>query len=263
MRNTSPQFFLGALLIAAGMATAQAQAENMSSEQWRFEATPYLFASGMKGTVGARGVTTDVDESFSDILENLDIAFLGLLEARKGPWTLGLDAQYIELSMDAMRSWQGPLGNGNTATLDASFKQQIYQPFVGYRVLDSATKVDLIAGARYTSLAPDVKLTLNTGASLLPDGSRSVSTSKHWWDAVVGVRFTTPIADKWAFAGYADIGAGGADLTYQAAAGINWQFAKDYSAKVGYRYLAQDYEKDGFLWDVKMSGPYLGLGIVF
>jgi hypothetical protein len=263
MRNTYSPFFIGALLVTAGLAATPAQADDTGGEQWQFEVTPYLFAAGMKGTVGARGVTADVDVSFSDIAENLDAGFLGLFEARKGPWTFGVDAIYLKLSIDAMRTWQGPLGNGNTATLDATFKQQLYQPFVGYRVLDGTTKIDLIAGARYTSLDPTVRLTLDTGAALLPDGSRSVSTSKNWWDAVVGVRLKTPIADKWAFAGYADIGAGGSDLTYQVAAGVNWQFAKDYSVKIGYRYLAQDYQKDGFLWDVKMSGPYVGLGIVF
>jgi opacity protein-like surface antigen len=55
----------------------------------------------------------------------------------------------------------------------------------------------------------------------------------------------------------------GSDLTYQAIAGANWQFAKNFSAKAGYRYLHQDFEVDGFVWDMALHGVYLGLGIRF
>ena len=63
--------------------------------------------------------------------------------------------------------------------------------------------------------------------------------------------------------GYIDIGAGGSNLTYQVMAGANWEFAKGYNLKLGYRHLYWDYEKSGAVWDVKTSGPYLGLGIQF
>lgn len=253
-----------ALLLAASLAAFPAVAEPAGSDQWQFEVTPYLFASGLKGTVGARGVAAQTDLSFNDIFSNLDAAALALFEARKGRWTFGVDAIYMKLSDGANKSFQGPLGFSNNIALELKMKQQLYQPFVGYRVFDEHTKVDLIAGARYTKLDAKATLTLTTGLALLPDGSRSVSGSESWWDPIIGVRVQTPIADKWSFVGYADVGVGGeSDSTYQLAAGINWQYAKQFSAKFGYRYLAQDYKKDGFVWDVKMSGPYIGLGIAF
>ena len=63
--------------------------------------------------------------------------------------------------------------------------------------------------------------------------------------------------------GYADVGAGESDLTYQFAAGANWSVNDRFAMKVGYRYLYWDYEDDGTVWDVAVSGPYLGLGISF
>jgi opacity protein-like surface antigen len=99
----------------------------------------------------------------------------------------------------------------------------------------------------------------------LPDGSRSVSARESWWDPVIGVRVLVPLAEAWTLVGYADIGGFGvgSDLTYQLLAGVNWQFARSVSAKVGYRYFYQDYEQDGFIWDMAASGFYLGAGFKF
>lgn len=255
---------VAALALAAALTAAPALAEPAGSDQWQFEVTPYLFASGLKGTVGARGVTTDVDVGFSDIVDVLDFGIAGLFEARKGRWTFALDGSYMKISAGGNRSFQGPLGFVNNAALDVGFTQQSYAPYVGYRVLDERTKVDLIGGARYTSLESDLTLGLSTGDPLLPDGSRSVSGSVSWWDPIIGVQVSTPIADKWSFVGYADVGVGGeSDSTYQLQALLKWQFGETYSAKFGYRYLVQDYRKDGLVWDLKFSGPYIGLGIAF
>ena len=113
-----------------------------------------------------------------------------------------------------------------------------------------------------------VQSELNSGQDskypdLLPDGSREVGRKDDWWDAAIAVRVVAPFANKWNFAGYADIGAGGSDLTYQLLAGVNWQFGNTLSAKFGYRLLYQDYTKDDIKWDMTTSGVYAGLGIRF
>ena len=129
-------------------------------------------------------------------------------------------------------------------------------------MLNEKTKVDVLGVARYTGLDTDLKLALTTGPDLLP-GSRSVSAKESWWDAAVAVRVSTPIASKWNLTGYADVGAGGTDLSYQLLAGLNWQFSKVVSAKFGYRYFYQDYQNGGFKWDMTNSGGYLGVGFRF
>ena len=234
-----------------------------SNNAWQFEVTPYLFAAGMDGTVGARGVSADIDMSFSDIWERLDSAFMFYFSAQKGDWVYGFDAIYFSIEDEAAASWQGPLGNSNTAQLNADMTQQAYALSAGRRVLNDRTKVDVMGVARYTSLDTDLKLALTTGNDLLPDGSRSVNRKESWWDAALAVRVLTPIAEHWDFVGYADIGAGGTDLTYQLLAGVNWQFGKSLSAKFGYRHIYQDYQKDDFKWDMTTSGLYAGLGIKF
>jgi opacity protein-like surface antigen len=126
-------------------------------------------------------------------------------------------------------------------------------------------KVDVIGAARSTRLDTKLDLALTTGAPLLPDGSRSVSGRETWWDPLIGVRVLVPFAEKWTAVGYADIGGFGvgSDITYQLLAGVNWQFSKSVSAKLGYRYLYQDYEHNGFIWDMTANGFYLGAGFQF
>lgn len=42
-----------------------------------------------------------------------------------------------------------------------------------------------------------------------------------------------------------------------------WQFSKVASAKLAYRYLYQDFEKDNFVWDMAAHGPMIGIGFHF
>jgi opacity protein-like surface antigen len=79
------------------------------------------------------------------------------------------------------------------------------------------------------------------------------------------VRVQHPIAERWTLTGYADIGGFGvgSDFTWQLAAGIDYVFSKVFVGKFGYRYMAVDYDKDGFRYDMANSGLYLGVGIRF
>jgi opacity protein-like surface antigen len=234
-------------------------------QPWQFEFTPYLFAAGLNGTTGVRGITADVEVPVDKLVQQLDSAFMANFEARKENWLFAFDAFYVRLEGQASRSWRGPFGIGSaTGNLEVTAKQQIYQPSVGYRVFDDGTTFDIIGAARYMKIDSELDLVVTTGG-LLPGGARSLSGSKSWWDPVVGARVTVPFAENWSLVGYADVGGFGvgSDFSYQAAAGVDWQFARSFSAKAGYRYLHQDFEDDGFVWDMALQGFYLGLGIRF
>lgn len=71
----------------------------------------------------------EVDESFSDIWDNLDIGFMGLVGARRGPWTVALDGVYFKVADQPAKSITGPLGQVTlTGELDASFSVTMVQP---------------------------------------------------------------------------------------------------------------------------------------
>jgi len=253
---------------AAVMSSRPVWAEDVDRkgpDSWQFEVAPYLFASGLNGTVGMRGVEADVDMSFGDIWDRLDKAFMLYASAQKGDWVFMFDGMYVDLTDEKASSWQGPLGNSNTAQLNVDLTEQVYSFSAGRRVWQQGSRgrLDLLGVARYTDLQSNLKLALTTGSDLLPSGSRSVNDEYDWWDGAVGLRFIAPLAQKWDFVGYADVGAGGSDLTYQLLAGVSWQFNRTLSAKAGYRYFYQDYEEADFKWDMAMSGAFLGLGIRF
>jgi opacity protein-like surface antigen len=261
---------VGRPVVVAAYAALTAIASNAlaaedGEQRWQFEFTPYLFAAGLKGTSGTQGVTADIDVPFDKVFDHLDGAFMGVFEARTGNWAFGFDGLYVRLEGERSRSWQGPAGIGSaTGELDVAIKQQVYTPYAGYRVVDGRTTVYVIGAARYTQLDTELNLVTTTGG-LLPGGTRTQNGSKSWWDPVVGASIAVPFAEHWSAVGYVDVGGFGvgSDLTYQAIAGANWQFAKNFSAKAGYRYLYQDFEEDGFVWDMALHGVYLGLGIRF
>ncbi len=238
---------------------------SVESDTWQYEATPYLLAAGMDGKIGIHGVTSDVDVSFSDIMDDLKSGFMGLFTASKGPWTYGLEAVYMKLSDEGAKSVTGPFGHvAVDGALKVTSKMYIYQGSIAYRVLDDTTAVDLVGALRYTKLEADASVAITTTPGIVfPGGTRSASGSDSWTDAVVGVRALHPLNKQWSLLGYADVGGGGSDLTYQFIVGADWEFAKDFTAKVGYRYLYWDYEDEGTVWDMTASGPYLGLGIRF
>jgi len=240
------------------------------SDEWNFEVTPYLFASGLKGEVGIRGVTADIDMSFDDIVDHLDAGFMGLATAKKDRWLFAVEGVYSKLSGAGTKSVTGPGGRVNVKNaLDLTNEMSIYSGTVGYRLLDEKTRLYVLGGIRYTDLEVDVDVA-NTGAFTGPiatrpfSGALSADGSESWTDAFVGVHAIHPVSENVDLVGYVDVGGGDSDSTYMAQGGVNWEFKEDYIAKFGYRILDQDYEdNNGFEWDMQLSGIYMGLGIRF
>jgi hypothetical protein len=259
---------LGSCLAATlifGAAPSYAQTSSGTANNWSFEVTPYLWGAAMKGDTQAGNLPrTSVDMSFSDILDVFDFGLMGAFEARKGRLGLYFDAIYIKVSdsATARRTGPGPIGATLTATADAKLEQTMLA-FAGmYRAVEGNTPVDVLAGARYTDLEVDA----NIGASLFArTGVVKRTGSKDWVDPFIGLRVQLPIADRWKLVGYADVGGFGvgSDSTWQAAAGIHYDFSTTLNAKFGYRRLSIDYDKNNFLYDMKLDGLYFGLGIRF
>jgi opacity protein-like surface antigen len=125
--------------------------------------------------------------------------------------------------------------------------------------MDGAAPLDLFLGAR----ASDVKLDLKLSSSALAPQGRSGVKSRSWVDGFLGARLAFPCGERWMLSGYADIGGGGSDSTWQLAAGADYAFSPAASAKFGYRLLKVDYHRDDFLYDLSSGGPYAGVAIRF
>lgn len=261
-RAVSAMLFAALLGLCAPITAPAAEDE---AGRWQYELVPYFWAAGMKGDVQAGNLPkTSVDIDFSDIWDNLDFGAMGAFEARKGRWGLLFDAIYMKISSSATATRTGPGPIGATLTADANLKleQTMLAAAVAYRVSDGPTATDVIGGARYSKIDADASINASLFAQT---GFVARSGDKDWVDPYIGVRVQHPLADRWTLIGYGDIGGFGvgSDFTWQALAGVNYDFSKTVSGKFGYRYLSVDYDKSGFLYDMDTYGLYAGVGIRF
>jgi opacity protein-like surface antigen len=245
-----------ALAFAAfcGPATAAAQSasETAMDDRWHFLIAPYLWGSGMNGTVGVNGaVSVPVDLSFGDALENLDFAFLGRLEARKKRIGFGLDLAYLNLGAEVTGPIDGRL------SLGADVRSLTVEGLLAYRAVnddDRGGYVDLLAGTRY--------MKNRAGLSLERDGDaiRGTDQTLDWVDALVGARFRLPLGRKAALHGRADIAGLGSDFTWNVTGGFEMRLSRRFKTGLGYRYLDVDYDegkgRERRLWQVSYQGPY-------
>jgi opacity protein-like surface antigen len=243
-----------------------AQQSEASSDdgRWHFEVTPYLWAANQLGTFGVKGVNVATNQSFTQISNQLTDSASLTFAAQKDLWLFAADLQYYKLSDAPVGTWTGPLGNNNTAGLQVTTTQRWDQFSFGRRLMDDATKIDVFASGRYTSIDSNATLTTSSSGSLI-NGSRSAAGSVNWWDPVIAVRLTSPIAEKWTAVAYYDFGwVSTSDNSYQLYAGVNYQFWRHITAKVGYRYLNQNYSSGNLTnYHVEMDGLNLGIGIPF
>jgi hypothetical protein len=251
LRESSVPFaWLVAVVWSLLMIVPVTAAADAGSDEWQLEAAVYLWGPSMEVTPKDGD---SIKMSFSDILDNLDMTFMGMLVARKARWSLFGDVDYMKLS-DSKRGSRTIDNQAVDSKVDVEMKAWIVTAAGGYTLVDSGKySLDLLGGARYLSV--DVPLKFQVG-----DESRKTTPSGDWLDGIVGVRGRVSLADKWYLNYYGDGGTGDSTSTWQALAGLNYQFRK-FDASFGYRYLT--WNNDGQIEDLTIKGPYAGLRFMF
>jgi len=251
------RFPLGSMAVATalvvGFATpAQAQ-EDVATDNggWSFGLTPYVWFASLKGDVATLAglPPVSVDADFGDIIENTEVALMLAAEARRGRFGIVADLSYLALSADG--NTPGPLfgdAEADTSTVFATVAG-FYQVVAHERV-----SLDVLAGARVWYVDTEIDLS----AGFLP--ARGVEDDEVWADPVIGLRWAAPLGRGFLLAGAADIGGFdvASDFTWQLLGTLGYRFNDWFSARAGYRHLDVDYENDGFVWDVELSGPLVG-----
>src|SRR4051794_16718031 len=62
-----------------------------TDNQWSFRLAMYGWMQSLDGTIGIRGIESEVDVPFSDILEQLNFGAMGTIEVRYGRWAVAAD----------------------------------------------------------------------------------------------------------------------------------------------------------------------------
>jgi hypothetical protein len=94
---------VGKRAILAGLVLMAAPQAALAEDAWSFKVLPYIWMSGLTGETASFPGTppVDVDLSFIDILENLDIAAFVVAEARKGDLFFRSEMAYASISASA------------------------------------------------------------------------------------------------------------------------------------------------------------------
>lgn len=237
---------------AALLGTALLAAVPLHAAEWKHELAPYVWGSAMNGTTAVGPLEAEVDKSFGDILDNLEMGFMGAYRATRERWSITVDGIYMGLG----GSGRGPAG---FAKADVDMDQAALEADVGYQVME---RLVLLGGLRYNDLSVEVEL---TG---LPGGGKN-SMSESWVDPVIGAIYTVPFADQWSLVLRGDVGGFGigSDFAWQGIATLRWQASERVGVAAAYRYIDMDYDTgkdaDYFKYDMSISGPALGVVFTF
>ena len=241
--------FVSLVVLAAATSNILAAEEVTQKDGWQFKAAPFMWVATLGGESAAGG---DIDIDFSTIIDNLDMTFMGIFEAKNGKWGFLAEVIYLDLGDDD----DAALGPVLTLS-DVEIKSWIVTPIVTYKVMKSdQLDLDLLAGARY--------LYMKVGLEIDP-------LPKEWssgagWDGIVGVRGKVDLKENWYLPFHFDVGTGDTDLTWQAFGGVGYKFSK-LDLIAGYRHLNYDFDDDdkggGTFNDLNISGPILGAKFTF
>ncbi|MGF1562991.1 MAG: hypothetical protein ACFB3T_12525 [Geminicoccaceae bacterium] len=226
------------------------------ADRWQFTVAPYIWATGLDGTVatidGAPPV--DVGLSFADVLEDLEFAGFVLGEARKGLWSVRGDIAYSLTRADE--------GVADPSIDSASLRTQIFTGTLlgGYTFYqDARLSVDANAGVRIWSVESDISLEAGGVELATADGEDS------WVDPLLGVTAQARLSERLQLIAAGTVGGFGigADLDWGITVGASYAFTDLIALAIGWRHLQVDYDNDGFVFDATQSGPLVGLAFRF
>ena len=223
-----------------------------AASPWSCRVSIYGWVEALNGDAGIRGFDVPVNITFSEILQNLDFAFMGALEIKRGRWGFLADINYATIGDD--------LSGPRNTSLDVTLNQFLGNFLVSYEALKTDTmEFDVYAGARVNYM----KLELDFRGPLGHEHDRSGSES--WVDPVIGARFQADLGHNFFFRAVGDIGGFGAasDFTWQAMAGFGYSFHEHGSLLLAYRAIGTDYTNGGFTYDVTTHGPVIGYEFKF
>jgi len=230
------------LLVAASVS---AEEKSAGDTEFGFEA--YLWMPTIRSTT----ITGDpVLITFGDILKNLDFTVMLRGSVQKDRFFGITDILYLNVG-DSQKHTGEFLGQPVEGKLDIGLEAWVLNFIGGYELIDNGKDTfGLSAGARY------LKLTLDTTVRV-EDQKKKDSVSENVWDGVVGLKGRHNFPDGHYFNYYADVGTGGAKLTWQVFAGFAYDYRK-FTGAIGYRYLKWNFKNDAKAMDnMTVHGPFL------
>lgn len=268
---------------------------------WELEFTPYAWMMFITGDQTAGTNTTDINTNLFEIIDEAKelYAFNSEQELRKGKLGIFADVVWGKIRVPANKAVQGDIPSlprlnvALAAKGGATVDMAVIEPGIAYEIFnrtsvgsfkdpaafEPSTAIDVLAGARYWYIEPEIGLnvtaTVNIPAlGLSRTGGGRVDGSKtiDWWDPYIGLRLRHKRGPGKEVVVRGDIGGFGvgSDFTWQLEGLYNFDtklLGHNVTAQLGYRALYADYEQGngsnrlGFDW--LWHGPVMGLKMTF
>ena len=193
-----------------------------AAQEWDWQIAPYLWSAGISGDSTLGPLTSDIDISFSDIVDVLEGA--ALLHVEGGTEKHGVfgDVAWLSLELD-----------DEVTTAGAAAEVQFDTTILELRYELRLQEIGVEFGVRYW----DFELEIN------PALVAAIERKQDWTDGFVGVRRTSPLGDNWSWTGRLNVGAGGSDFTYGLGVSFGRAFSSGNQFVVGIKALDIDYEE--------------------
>jgi hypothetical protein len=265
------RYFIAAAAALGSLAVPGAAiAATEAPDSWQFRAVLDLYLPSVASTTtfppSGSGGGTGVDAS--KILDNLKAAFMGAIEARKGPWGAFTDVLYVDLGNTksgtrALTIGGRPLPADASANVTLNLRGSAWTLAATYRmVMDPQWPLDVFAGARLLDMKEtmDWQLTGNVGAFPLPQRSGNQAASLSNWDALVGAKGQIRLGagSAWFVPYYLDVGTGESKLTWQAVGGFGYRFNWG-ETLAAWRHLDYQMESGKRIESLSFDGPMIGV----
>ena len=247
----------------------------LKRNDWTISVVPYLWCLALDGELGVKGLETDVEMKFKDVLKELNAVLMVDFAVHKGRFGLFINSMYSKLSSDVDQTILEGSPLQQNMKIDTTLKMLIMSFGVGYRLgpyplgtqengRTPSVIVEPYFGGRWSDM--DVKLDVTLDKTWSGEGDVG------WADPIIGVMTAWDLYPRWNLMLSGDVGGFGVgtDLAWSATllAGYRFHFSKRILGNVqfGYRALHQDFESGSdhyFVYDTTMHGPWVGVSIDF
>lgn len=261
-RKTST--LLASLTLLTAVSATSAYAEDAA---WQVNVAPYVWAIAMNGHVQSGTRQLHVNQSFSDLVSEMNFGGMLWVEAKQDKVSFFANVLYASLENDE---------HVNPVYIDATNKFGIFSGGMAYEIYKYCFGYSRMGDTNVFTLEPYLGLRYtinNTSINVkdLPAVNIHLTNDQNWTDPFIGLRLNWAFGKVWSLMLAGDVGGRNRSDQYSYnATGLigykpqSWGNATIY---LGYRILDQRYQDgsgtDFFDWNMKLSGPLLGVNFAF
>lgn len=238
-----------------------------TTNDWKLLASPFLWGASLKGDLELAGHKPSVDIPFSKLINDVDSIFMGNIELTNSQYGFFIDAINVNTSSNThVMAQKIDYKIDQTSIAFGAFYRAFSYKFGGNNAFDEAKRIsiDPTIGLRWTKLKAEVEAK--------PFGLAS-SKKTEWFDPFIGLRLSADLTDKWNLSALNQIGGlnNNNKKTYNHEVYLGYRthiLDKPTIIRLGYRSLSQRYTTTDFTghrfnYDIRQSGPVVGITVRF